>query len=84
MIADVLEAAGVERVADGADAPVHHVGRGDDVGAGGGLQDGRRATCATVSSLTIIAVAQNAVMAMAGERIERDIGDDADLRHGRP
>ena len=37
----VGEAFVVERGADRADAAVHHVARGDDVGAGAGLRDGR-------------------------------------------
>ena len=37
---DVLEALGVERGADGGHAAVHHVARGDHVGAGLGVGDG--------------------------------------------
>ncbi len=40
-----------------------------------------RTIWSTVSSLTMIAVAQDAVMAVAGEGIERHVGDDADIRH---
>ncbi len=43
------EALVVERVADRADAAVHHVARRDDVGAGAGLRDGGRGRAARAS-----------------------------------
>ena len=75
-------AGSVERPADGADAAVHHVGRRDDVGAGIGLHDGGARDLRHRLVVDDLAVAQDAVMAVAGEGIERHVGDDADIRHG--
>ena len=83
MIATSGKAVGVERVADRADAAVHHVGRRDDVGAGRGLQHRRGRDLGHRLVIDDDAVAQDAVMAVAGEGVERGVGDDADLGHGR-
>ena len=80
--ADILVAGGVQRLADGADAPVHHFRRRDDVGAGIGLDDGGAGDQLHRLVVHDDAVAQDAVMAVAGEGVERDVGDDADFRHG--
>ena len=41
MMPTLLEPALVERCADGADAPVHHVGRRDEIGARDGVRQRR-------------------------------------------
>ena len=71
----------LERLADRADAAVHHVRRRDDVGAGLGLdqrlldqdRDG-------VVVEHIARVVDDPVMAVRGIGIERDVGEHADLR----
>ena len=64
------------------DAPVHHVGGRDDVGAGLGLEqrlaDQERDGLVVEDALAL----HHAVMAVAGIGVEGDVGDDADLRHG--
>ena len=42
-----------------------------------------RTSCATLASLTISSPSMMPVMAVAGIGIERDVDDEADLRHGR-
>ncbi len=80
----MLEAGGVERVADRPDAAVHHVGRRDDVGAGRRLTQRRGRHLLDRLVVDDDALAQDAVMAVAGERVERGVGDDADLRAPPP
>jgi hypothetical protein len=73
-------AGGFERDADRADATVHHVRRRDDVGAGLGVRDGlldQRFDGDVVDDVT--AVVDEAVLAVRGERVERDVGDDAEF-----
>ena len=75
------EAGFVERGAHRTDPPVHHVGRGDDVAAGLGLH--HRLPLQDRHGLVIvdIAVADHAVMAVRGERVERHVAQHADLGH---
>ena len=78
----ILVARLVERGADGGDTAVHHVGRRDDIAAGVCLAHGlaaERLNCLVIHDL---AIAQDAVMAVVGERVERDIADDAEVRAG--
>ena len=72
---------GVERAADGADPPVHHVGRRDDVAAGVRLDE--RLLDQHLDGLVVedLAVPQQAVMAVAGIGIERDVAQHADIGH---
>ncbi len=81
MIETSVRSACVERRADGADAAVHHVGRRDDVAAGLGLD--QRLLHQHLHGLVVddVAVAQQAVMAVAGIGIERHVAEDADLGH---
>ena len=71
----------VERIADDPDASVHHVGGRHDVGSGIGEDErafGQHVQGRVVDDgLTL----HQPVMAMIGERVERDIHDDTDLRH---
>jgi hypothetical protein len=53
MMPVLVEPALVERLADGSDAAVHHVGRGDEVGAGRGVRERRLHELSTVASLRI-------------------------------
>ena len=82
MIATCRMAGASSACADRGDAAVHHVRRGDDVGAGRRLdqrllgQDGDRLVVEDIA----IVVGQ-AVMAVAGVGIERDVGQHADLGH---
>ena len=81
MIDTSVKAGRIERRADGADAPVHHVGGRDDVAAGLGLD--QRLLHQHRDGLVVEddAVAQQPVVAVAGIGIERDIAEDADVRH---
>ena len=69
----VEEAGLVEAFADGGDAPVHHVGGGDDVGAGLGLEHGladqERDRLVVEDPLAL----HHAVMAVAGIGVEGDV-----------
>ena len=73
----------LERLADRADPPVHHVGRRDDVGAGLGLRQRlphQRLDRHVVQH--VAGVVDDPVLAVRRVRIERDVGDDAELGHG--
>ena len=61
------------------DPPVHHVRGRDDVAAGAGLDD--RLPLQDLDGLVIldIAVADDPVMAVRGERVERHIAQHAEL-----
>ena len=70
----------VERGAQRADAPVHHVRRRDHVDARVGVA--KRLLDERGDRLVVEHVAggvDQAVLAVAGVRIERDVGDDAEL-----
>ena len=71
--------------ADRADHPVHHAGRGDDVGAGPGVADGWRARSGSVASLSTSIrpsgpADQGAAVAVVGVLAEADVGDDQEIR----
>ena len=72
---------------DGADAAVHHVTRRHDVHAGPGLgqrllhQHRHGFIIHDVAALGRVRV-QQSVLAMAGERVQRNIGHDAQLGVG--
>jgi len=71
----------VERIANAADAAIHHVGRRHHVDAGLGFRQclaHQRLECLVIQDH---AVAQQAVMAMARIGVERHIADDADCGH---
>ncbi len=73
-------ARGFERLADRADAPVHHVGRRDDVDAGLGVRQrllDQRLQGRVVGDVAV--GVEQAVLAVAGVGIERDVGDHAEL-----
>ena len=75
--------ASFERVADGADAAVHHVARRDDVGAGLGVRQRllhQRVDRDVVDD--VAGVVDDAVLPVRRERVERDVGDHAELGHG--
>ena len=78
---DVGEVFAIERFADRADAAIHHVRRRDDVAAGFGLH--QRLLHQQLDGFVIEdhAVAQQAVMAVAGIGIERDVAENADVGH---
>ena len=77
------EAGGVERLADRADAPVHHVGGGDHVGAGLRLHERLADELRDARVVDDLVALHDAVMAVARVGIERDVGDEADLRARR-
>ena len=81
MICTSMRPLGIERAADGADPPVHHVGRRDDVAARLRLDD--RLLDQHLDGLVVedLAVPEQAVMAVAGIGIERDVAQDADIGH---
>ncbi|ENN85861.1 hypothetical protein RHSP_17951 [Rhizobium freirei PRF 81] len=80
--ADVLVAGGVECLADRTDASVHHFRGRDDVGTCVGLIDRRPRHLLDRFVVDDFVAAQDAVMAVTGEGVEGDVGDDADVRHG--
>jgi hypothetical protein len=75
----VLEIPRLQCLADGADAAVHHVGGRDDVATGFGL--GQRLLHQHRHGLVVedLAVGDQPVMAVAGEGIERDVAEHADV-----
>ena len=77
---DVLEPALVERLADRADAAVHHVRRRDDVGAGGGVRDGRAHELLDRRIVGDLVVDDDAAVAVVGVLAEADVGDDQHVR----
>ena len=79
MISTSVRAGRIERRADRADAAVHHVGRRDDVAAGLGLH--QRLLDQHRDRLVVDddAVAHQAVVAVAGIGIERDVAEHADF-----
>ena len=71
-----------QRFADRADAAVHHVARRDDVGAGFGMRQRllhQRVDGDVVHD--VAGVVDDAVLTVRRVRIQRDVGDDAELRH---
>ncbi len=76
MIATFSNAALVERLADGADAAVHHVRRRDDVGAGGGVRDGRSHELLDRRIVGDLVVDDDAAVAVVGVLAQADVGDD--------
>ena len=67
--------------ADGANAPVHHVAGRDDVHAGFGLRQrllGQHGHGLVVQD--VAGVVEQAVLAVAGEGVERHVGHDAEFR----
>ena len=83
----VEEAFGVERLADRADPPVHHVGGRDHVGPGARLVERlahqRRDRLVVEDANLALVLMHQAVMAVAGIGVERDVGDEAELRETR-
>ena len=80
MILVWIRPARLERLADRADAAVHHVARRDDVDAGLGLH--QRLLRQHRHGLVVEDVAgrvEQAVLAVRGERVERDVGHQAEL-----
>ena len=73
-----------QRRADGADAAVHHVAGRDDVHAGLGLR--QRLADQHLHGLVVEDVAgfvEQAVLAVAGEGVQRHVGHDAQVRETR-
>ena len=80
----VDETVGLQRLTDGADAAIHHVGGGHHIGAGPGLAEGLPYQCLGGDVVQhIAALIDDAVLAMGGVGVESHIGDDAQLRVGR-
>jgi hypothetical protein len=83
----VFESRTIERAADGADSPIHHVGRGDHIAASLGLHKRLPAEHCDRFIVDDVAVAKEPVMAVAGIGVECDVTDDANglpvrLLHG--
>ncbi len=78
----VLVPAIFQRLPDRADAPVHHVRGREHVASGLGLD--QRLADQDFHALVIgdLVADEDAVMAMRGVGIERDVADDADIGHG--
>ncbi len=73
----------LEALANGADAPVHHVGGREDVGAG--LRLHQRLAHERFERLVVgdLRAAHEAVVAVAGVGVERHVEDDADVEARR-
>jgi hypothetical protein len=71
-----FEAVGVQSLADGAHAAVHHVGRGHDIGAGAGVRHGRAASQGRVVSLSTSPSSDKAAVPVAGVLAVADVGHD--------
>ena len=78
---DLREAGVVQRFADPANAPVHHVRRRDDVGAGRGVRQRRSHELLDRRIVRDLLVDQNAAMAVRRVLAEADVGDDEHPRH---
>ena len=77
------EAGVVQRGADGGDAAVHHVGRGDDVGAGLGVGDGGAGEQRQRGVVVDLAGRRDdAAVAVRGVLAEADVGDDDEAGGG--
>ncbi len=77
----VDEAILFQRGTDGADAAIHHVGRRDDIDPGLGVREGLLDQDLGGDVVQHIAfVIDDAVLTVGGERIERHVGDDPQLR----
>ncbi|MNO83942.1 hypothetical protein D3C76_752690 [compost metagenome] len=73
-----------ESLADRLDATVHHVRRRDDLGAGFGMGQGLADQCVDGDVVLHIAFfVENTVLAMGGERVQRDVGDHPQFRELR-
>ena len=70
------EAVGVQLAADGRHAPVHHVRRGDDVGAGAGVRNRRGGQPFERLVVIHVAVDDLAAMPVAGVFAIANVGDD--------
>ncbi len=72
----------LERLADRSDPAIHHVGWSDDVGAGLSLDE--RLLGQHLHGVVVDHLARRigeAVVPVAGVRVERDVGQHSDLRH---
>ena len=77
---DVVEATLVERLADCADAAVHHVGWRDDVGTCGGVRDGGANKLIHRRIVHDLIVPDDAAVAMVGVFAQTDVGHHEDAR----
>ncbi|QTK78957.1 hypothetical protein AT6N2_C1172 [Agrobacterium tumefaciens] len=80
--ADILVPGRIKTATNGADAAIHHLRWGDNVRTGFRLKDRRPDDLIHGLVVDDLVAAQDAVMAMAGEGVERDIGDHADIGDG--
>ena len=80
----MLEAVVVERLADRADAAVHHVARRDDVGAGLGVADRGAGEQLEAPVVVDVAVDDDAAVAVRRVLAEADVGEQDELREARP
>ncbi len=81
--AGLVVACGVERLSDCADAAVHHVARGDEVGTGGGMGErgfDEQRDALVIQNVEMVAVdPRDAAMAVAHVFAEADIRNDEQL-----
>jgi len=81
LITTVKRAGIFQRIADRTDATIHHVGRRDNVGAGLRVRQGLFDQHGNGFVVQHVAAGiDQAILAMRGKRIQRDIGDDTKLR----
>ena len=83
MMPTLLEAALVERLADRADAAVHHVGRRDDVGAGRGVRQRRAHQLLDGGVVDDLIVDQMPQWPCDGVLAQADVGHDQQVRASR-
>ena len=78
----VDEAFFIQGLADGGDAAVHHVRRGDDVGTGFGLTDGDFVEQFQRGVVIDVVVFDLAAVTVVGVLAEADVADDDHVRQG--
>ena len=71
----LLEAALVERLPDGGDAAVHHVGRRDEVGAGDGVRERGLHEVRDRDVVDDLLAVDDAAVAVRGVLAQADVGD---------
>ena len=77
----MAEAVGIESMADRTDAAIHHVGGRDDVRAGLRLDKALQDELLDAGVVDDFIANDDAVVAVACVRIERYVGDDANVRN---
>ena len=76
------EAIAVERLADGVDAAIHHVGRRDEIGAGVRVRERGLGDELQRAIVVDLAIDHDAAVSVGGVLAETDVGNDDEIRIG--